>query len=210
MPDGGGGQPCSPAWFRGWFLGAVLAGQGALLFWCLGNDWGTAGERAWLGAMQVAVAILTALVVVGLLQKDQGWSLASLGPLRTLFYISVVGLVYVLSFANVYRMATGERPGFLVNGQPVSLDRVNAVYFTMTTMATVGFGDITPATSGARLFVTLQEISDLLLFGLGLVVLTPGLARQTGERMELQSPRPIGVAATPASSRYPDNPPGIN
>jgi hypothetical protein len=41
---------------------------------------------------------------------------------------------------------------------------VGALYFTVTVLATVGFGDITAQTAGARLLVTAQ-----MLLGLGLL-----------------------------------------
>jgi hypothetical protein len=44
------------------------------------------------------------------------------------------------------------------------LDRVGARSFTITVLATVGFGDLTAQTAGARLLVTVQ-----MLLGLGLI-----------------------------------------
>nr|WP_225668082.1 potassium channel family protein [Arthrobacter sp. 147(2020)] len=46
------------------------------------------------------------------------------------------------------------------------LDRVDALYFTTATFATVGFGDVVPASSLARVAVTIQMIG-----GLGLLVM---------------------------------------
>ena len=45
------------------------------------------------------------------------------------------------------------------------LTRTDALYFTVTTFTTVGFGDIIPASQGARLVVTAQMILDLLVLG---------------------------------------------
>jgi voltage-gated potassium channel len=45
------------------------------------------------------------------------------------------------------------------------LDRMGAVYFTMTVLATVGFGDITARTDLARGVVTAQMILDFVLIG---------------------------------------------
>jgi voltage-gated potassium channel len=46
------------------------------------------------------------------------------------------------------------------------LDRTDALYFTITTLATVGFGDITPVSQAARIAVTVQMVSGLVLLGL--------------------------------------------
>ena len=46
------------------------------------------------------------------------------------------------------------------------LDRVDALYFTTATFATVGFGDVVPVSALARITVTIQMVT-----GLGLLVL---------------------------------------
>ncbi|VXB69424.1 potassium channel family protein [Citricoccus sp. K5] len=46
------------------------------------------------------------------------------------------------------------------------LDRMDALYFTVSTFATVGFGDVVPLTRLARLIVTVQ-----VLLGLGVLVM---------------------------------------
>jgi amino acid transporter len=67
-----------------------------------------------------------------------------------------------------------------------SLDRVDAFYYTVSTLTTVGFGDIAAESDGARLLVTVQMLFDLALIAglVRLVVLATrtGLHRQsTGE-----------------------------
>jgi voltage-gated potassium channel len=47
-----------------------------------------------------------------------------------------------------------------------TLTRIDALYFTVTVSATVGFGDIVARSEVARLFVTLQMLADLVLIGL--------------------------------------------
>ena len=48
------------------------------------------------------------------------------------------------------------------------LTRTDALYFAITVLSTVGFGDIAPVTQSARIAVTIQIILDLLLVGVGL------------------------------------------
>jgi hypothetical protein len=43
------------------------------------------------------------------------------------------------------------------------LDRVSAFYFTVTILATVGFGDIAARSDAARVVVTVQMLLDLAL-----------------------------------------------
>jgi voltage-gated potassium channel len=47
------------------------------------------------------------------------------------------------------------------------LTRTDALYFTVTVFATVGFGDITATTQGARILVTGQMLLGILIVGLG-------------------------------------------
>jgi hypothetical protein len=51
-----------------------------------------------------------------------------------------------------------------------NLTRTDALYFTVTVFATVGFGDISAASQAARLLVTAQMILDLIVLGLGIRV----------------------------------------
>ena len=46
------------------------------------------------------------------------------------------------------------------------LTHTDALYFTVTVFATVGFGDITAKTEAARLVVTGQMIIDLIIIGM--------------------------------------------
>ena len=51
------------------------------------------------------------------------------------------------------------------------LGRTDSVYFTVTVLATVGFGDITPVSSVARLVTSAQMVLDLVVIGLVVRVL---------------------------------------
>jgi voltage-gated potassium channel len=80
--------------------------------------------------------------------------------------------------------------------QPASfseaLERTDALYFTVTVFATVGFGDISPVSDTARVIVTVQMIADLLLLGLVLRALLnavdKGRARQAAARAPSDEP----------------------
>jgi hypothetical protein len=58
----------------------------------------------------------------------------------------------------------------IAHNQPDSfseeLSRTDALYFTVTVFATVGFGDITAKTEVARILVSIQMLFDLAVFGL--------------------------------------------
>jgi voltage-gated potassium channel len=75
--------------------------------------------------------------------------------------------LFVLLFASVYFVMAQASPA---NFGLHQLTRTDALYFTVTVFSTVGFGDITPVSQGARLVVTAQMMLDLLVLGLGIRV----------------------------------------
>lgn len=75
--------------------------------------------------------------------------------------------LFLLLFATLYYLLdTANRSNFSQH-----LNRTDALYFTVTTFSTVGYGDITPITGGARIAVMLQMISDLVVIGFGIKAL---------------------------------------
>jgi voltage-gated potassium channel len=71
--------------------------------------------------------------------------------------------LFLLIFASTYFVLAGNPANF---GQ--AMTRNDALYFTVTTFATVGFGDIVATSQLARSIVTIQMILDLLILGLGI------------------------------------------
>ena len=80
----------------------------------------------------------------------------------------IVGIPLLLVvFASVYYLIGKAQ----VDSFSEAMTKTDAMYFTVTVFSTVGFGDITATTDGARLVVTIQMILDLLILGLGIKVL---------------------------------------
>jgi hypothetical protein len=78
--------------------------------------------------------------------------------------VQAIGLavpLLVVVFAATYFVLSSQDPGAF--SEP--LDRSDALYFTVTTLATVGFGDIAAQTTNARLVVTGQIVLGVLLVG---------------------------------------------
>jgi voltage-gated potassium channel len=88
--------------------------------------------------------------------------------------------LFVLLFAVVYFLMAGSQPDAFAE----PLTRLDALYFTVTVLTTVGFGDIVARTELARALATIQMLGDLLLLGLGARVLIgaaqSGLASRPG------------------------------
>lgn len=99
--------------------------------------------------------------------------------LRGIEALAITAPLYLLLFATIYARLAGENPKSFSTG---ALTRLDLLYFTVTVFATVGFGDISPASQPARGLVTTQMILNLLVLGAGIRVLT--LAVKRGRQLQ--------------------------
>jgi voltage-gated potassium channel len=129
---------------------------------------------------------LTLLILgLGVLAGVLAWQVrkivgAEFPRIRAIQALFVAVPFYVLTFAAAYFLIAGStRTDFT---EPLS--RTDALYFTVTVLSTVGFGDITPKSELARVVVTVQMVVNLILIGLGLRTLLGaaqlGLQRRSG------------------------------
>ena len=90
--------------------------------------------------------------------------------------------LFLLMFAATYLVLATIDPGNFRFSQP--MNHTNALYFTVTVFTTVGFGDITATTDAARLLVTLQMVTDLIVIGLGARVILGAVQRGKEQRRQ--------------------------
>ena len=93
--------------------------------------------------------------------------------LRALEALATSIPLFLLLFASSYVVMAS----FAASNFSEPMTRTNALYFTVTMFATVGFGDITAKTEAARLVVTGQMIIDLIIIGLGARVIVGAVTR---------------------------------
>lgn len=74
---------------------------------------------------------------------------------------------FLLLFASTYFALSDRDPTTFSE----SLSRTDALYFTISTFATVGFGDIVALSEAVRVLVSGQILLDLIILGLGIRVL---------------------------------------
>ena len=100
---------------------------------------------------------------------------------------TTVPLFLLLFSATYFLMSRTSTSDFNVH----ALSRTDSLYFTVTVFATVGFGDISPASQMARLVVTAQMILDLIVLGLGVRLYCrrgpAGTPRQPGRQKPSQT-----------------------
>ncbi len=143
----------------------------------------------------VRLTLVTGLL---LLLAVTGWQLLAITRARYPAVRAVEALAttvpwFLLLFSSAYFTMASTHPA---NFNTHPLTRTDALYFTVTVFATVGFGDITAVSQSARLVVTAQMMLDLLALGLGVRVFVgtvqfarrqanpgvpPGQTRQLGD-----------------------------
>jgi hypothetical protein len=70
--------------------------------------------------------------------------------------------VFFVVFATTYYLMGQAAPASFTE----KMNRLDSMYFTVTTFATVGYGDIAPVSDAARLIAIVQMIGDLAIVGL--------------------------------------------
>src|ERR1700751_4732408 len=115
----------------------------------------------WLAITMLVIGLVG---LIGLIAFPVRAITASTFPgLRALEALATSLPLFLLLFASTY-VVMGAIAADSFN-QPMT--HSNALYFTVTVFATVGFGDITATTETARLLVTGQMIVDLIILGIG-------------------------------------------
>ena len=99
--------------------------------------------------------------------------------IRAFEALGLIAPFYVVLFASTYFLMEHASPGNF--SQP--LTRTDALYFTVTVFATVGFGDITAKSQPARVVVTVQMIVNLVLLGAGARILLGAVSRGQQRRL---------------------------
>jgi voltage-gated potassium channel len=85
---------------------------------------------------------------------------------------------FLLLFASTYVVLAG----ISASNFGGHLSHTDGLYFTVTVFSTVGFGDITAKTDTARLVVTGQMITDLIILGLAIKVIVGAVRRGRADR----------------------------
>jgi voltage-gated potassium channel len=95
--------------------------------------------------------------------------------------------VAVIAFATLYRIIDrlSAEPNFSIGGASRAITFAESLYFSIVTMATVGYGDIVPASDAARALAALQVV-------LGVLLLLVGFSEIFSYTRERQRPRGEG------------------
>ena len=100
--------------------------------------------------------------------------------------------LFIAIFSAIYVILEGDNPGSF--SQPI--DHFTAAYFTLTVLATVGFGDITAVSNTARLIVMAQMALGLGFLAVIIKVFTGAAQRAIQSRGSSREPREDGEGGT--------------
>ncbi|CAL1708783.1 unnamed protein product [Somion occarium] len=128
------------------------------------DDGFTYGESFWITICSTVVSSLTNISLIVDYVKTPDFAKSGSGltrKQRSLVIIVMILLVYIAL-------------GALCTSLIQDLTFINGLYFTVVTIETIGFGDITPNTTGARIFVC-----HYLVFGILIIGITIGMCRET-------------------------------
>lgn len=137
-----------------------------------------------LGARSDAHLVTEVVVGVLLLSGVIAWELravlrAEYPVLRGIQALATSTSLLLLLFAAAYYSISADEPTAF--NEP--LDRTDALYFTVTVFATVGFGDIVAVADHARMVVMIQMLVDLAILGVGIRLLVGAVRRRRASKL---------------------------
>ncbi|MEU3253344.1 ion channel [Streptomyces sp. NPDC006997] len=170
-------------------------------------------------AVFITVGLLTAYYVLPLDERDTGgasvllvcgllavllvfgWEMRVIARsphprLRAVEALAATLVLFLVLFASAYFLLDDSTPGSF--SEP--LTRTDALYFTLTTFSTVGYGDITARSQTGRVLTMLQMAGGLLLVGVAARALASAV--QAGLRRQRRAPS--ATARSGADAGTPD------
>lgn len=103
---------------------------------------------------------------------------------RAIMSLGTISALLIVTFSAIYLSLETVHPASFSQ----SLNHIDALYFTITTLATVGFGDIHAVDDPARVLVSVQMLVDLMVLG-GMVRLLTKKTRNTLARADRDAPQ---------------------
>ena len=144
-----------------------------------------AGSIALLTVGLLAIAVIVVWEVRAIVKADYP-------VVQGIEALAVTVPLFLLLYSTAYFLIANASPSSFSQ----HLTRTDALYFTVTTFATVGYGDITATSQGTRVIVIFQMLTDLVVLGFGVRVLLEavqlGRQRQAQRGSDAGTPAPSG------------------
>jgi voltage-gated potassium channel len=104
---------------------------------------------------------------------------ATYPALRAFGALATSAPLFLLLFAGTYFVTSG----ISVANFSEPMTRTDALYFTVTIFATVGFGDIVAVSEGARVLVMGQMVVDVIIVGIGAKIIVDAVQYGRGRQV---------------------------
>ncbi|KAF7291980.1 Tandem pore domain k+ channel [Mycena indigotica] len=128
------------------------------------DDGFTYGQSFWMTVCSTVVSLFTNFTLVIDLMRTPDFDNSGSGLTRRQRSLAIL-VILLLSYIAI---------GSLIHSILLDLTFIDAMYFSLVVIETIGFGDIRPLTTGARLFTCLYAV-----FGILTIALAVGLTRET-------------------------------
>jgi voltage-gated potassium channel len=182
-----------------WFLGAVAVGAATFAIPRFELDAPEQGI-ALLAAMAVITLFVVAsvrdvvLVMIDIAMVFEGVAARLDRLVRPMMAFLTFYALLVVVFACLYRIAdlTARMPQFALHASPARISFVDALYYSVATITTLGFGDISPTSLLVRALTGMEVVSGILmlLFGFSEIMRSAGTDREARMRPERRTPPP--------------------
>lgn len=143
------------------------------------------GAETWTVILIGLVGLVVIVAVAGLQLHA-----ITIAPMPSIKAVETLGLIVplvVFWFAAIYYALSASSSGSFDE----ELNHVGAVYFSMTTLTTIGYGDISAQTDTARVLVMMQMVINVLVVGLAvrfaIVAVRRNLEATPEERARLEA-----------------------
>ncbi len=176
-----------------WFLGVLAVGAASFAAPRMALDPLQQGLTLLLGMAVVTVFVVASARDVVLVMIDIAMVFESVAArldrlvMPMMAFLTFYALLVVV-FACLYRIAdvTAPMPQFMVHAEAARISFGDSLYYSVTTITTLGFGDITPTSMLVRALTGLEVVSGLLmlLFGFSEIM------RSAGPDSRPRPPRP--------------------
>jgi voltage-gated potassium channel len=174
-------------------IGTVLLIAAATAVYFLIPVPGRMHEASWVTMFSLSVIVLGLLIM-----------LSARRLLRAGEQARIRGLVLLLTVTVLFFSWADESVAALPNQFAELTNKTDAMYFNISTLATVGFGDVHPVGQLARAAVTLQIVFNLVFLGTAVSLISGFFRRRAAQGRATAS---SGAGPSNASSAGPANPP---
>jgi len=166
-----------------WMLGILAAGAASFAIPRLTLDPSQQGIALLLTMALVTLFVIMSVRDVILAMIDIAMVFESVASrldrlVRPLMAFVTFYALLVVVFACLYRIAdlTARGPQFSLHGEPARISFADALYYSIATITTLGFGDIAPSSHLARAITAVEVVSGILmlLFGFSEIMRSAG------------------------------------